>query len=109
MSFSPDGELLAATTLHAIHGWDVATRQLHVPPIHAREAVRHVDFLDNESIAFDGPGYEVTRWDLSRSRGEPSFRGHINWVSGFAHASAARVAATGSDDMTIRLWRGDFL
>jgi WD40 repeat protein len=108
LSFSPDGNLLAMTAMDTIQVWDLATHRLLVPPIPTRSAPRHVHFIGDRTLAFDGPEYEVTRWDLDDNRADkPSFGAHSNWIDAFAHAPAAHLVATGSNDMTIRLWPDD--
>jgi WD40 repeat protein len=108
VAWSPNGERLAATVSGQIHVWDLATRQLVVPPIPSRAATTFVVFTHDDRIVFDGPGYEATAWTLWNNVAEkPTYAGHSNWVGAFAHARLAGLVATGSEDGAIRLWRVD--
>lgn len=103
IEFSPDGTRLAANMGEEIQVWDVETRA----PIASVPANGQLfGFLDNDHIAFQGPGYVVTRWRLGEQTAtEPPFSGLAARVTAFAHAPAAGLVATGAKDESVRLWR----
>lgn len=108
LDYSPDGTRLALTANDHIEVWDLAGRELVVPKIATRPPTTFVAFTGNSRIVFDGPGYEATAWELSDNRVEPlTYGGHTNWVVSFARSDSGGMAASGSEDGTIRLWQAD--
>lgn len=108
VAWSPSGQRLAATVNDHVQVWNLATRQLVVPPIPARSGTTFVAFTDEDRVVFDGPGYEATPWSLSNNAAEGStYGGHSNWVGAFASSHVSGLVATGSEDGAVKLWRVD--
>jgi WD40 repeat protein len=107
VAFSPDGTLLAASSLGEIRLWNVATGQPEGEPLRGHEGiVWDLAFSrDGTRIVSGGSDKTVRLWDVATRRQiGPALQGHTDEVYRVAFSPDGTQVASGSLDATVRLW-----
>ncbi|WP_165231673.1 PD40 domain-containing protein [Aquisphaera insulae] len=106
LSFSPDGDTIAAATATPeLRLWDVATGRERPPFRGHRRTVHGVAFSpDGKWVATGSLDKTVKLWSATKGELLATFRGHTNAVKCLAFSPDGRTIASGSWDNTARLW-----
>lgn len=106
LNFSPDGKTLAASGASAITLWDVATgkrllaRSAHEMGVSTVAVSPDGKVLGSSSFAED----TLQLWDVASGKPVRLLQGHKAHVSACVFSSDSRLAATSSQDGTVRIW-----
>ncbi len=112
ISFSPDGEILASSSLGYVDGekkasvilWDVNTGD------QLRELIGHTGRVESISFSPDGPtlatgGWDEIRfWDVNTGETLQTLTRHAHKVSSISFSPDGSMLATGSRDGAVLLW-----
>jgi WD40 repeat protein len=106
LAFSPDGELVASTTiqgplqlLNAANGEEV--RQFG----EAKQVIRRFTFSpDGKFVAATDTARVVHLWETATGAEVRTMKGHREWINTVAFAPDGRSLSTGSDDTTVLVW-----
>lgn len=104
LAFAPEEDLFAVTVKEGVGLYTVPDLHLahRIPrPPTARGLV---SISPDGTLAFDGPGFGVTLWDIDRQRARAVLLGHTDHVYAARFAPDGRRVVTASADQTIRIW-----
>jgi len=106
VAFSPDGRLLASSTLHAkVELWDaVSGEHRRSLESHGRDVWGVAFSPDGRLLATGSVDKKVELWDPASGAHRRTLTGHADNVWGVAFSPDGRLLATGSGDTTVRLW-----
>jgi WD40 repeat protein len=106
VAFSPDGRLLASSTLHAkVELWDaVSGEHRRSLESHGRDVWGVAFSPDGRLLATGSVDKKVELWDPASGAHRRTLTGHEDNVWGVAFSPDGRLLATGSGDTTVRLW-----
>src|SRR5262249_26285761 len=96
LTFSPDGQHLAVVSRREVHIRAVADGRL--------ERTLQGHFMPLEGLATASWDNTAKLWDTDSGREILTLRGHTDVVRGIAFSPDGRFLATGSYDLTIRVW-----
>jgi WD40 repeat protein len=106
VAFNPDGNtIVSGSSDKTMRLWDVTNGNQIRQFVHT-SSVRSVAFSLDEKTIVSSNDKTVRLWDL---QGEPIghyFQGHESPVCSVAFSSDLKTIVSGSDDKTVRLWRG---
>jgi WD40 repeat protein len=103
-TFHPDGERIVVVSGPSVTIWDVAKGELQLTLPEQSPASIHATFSrDGKHLATTG-GDSAALWDVATGRLLVSFVGHTSQVNRIALHPAGTLAATASNDYTIRVW-----
>jgi len=103
--YTPDGKLLALSTLHGFGFWDADTgerRRFHADP--KLKVCGMTLSPDGRTIATGHDDGSVKIWDSETITEQAQLRGHTHPIWAVAFSPDGKTLATGSDDYTLRLW-----
>jgi WD40 repeat protein len=112
LKFSPDGSMLAGTSLRSerpdvvpVHLWDIARSRELRPIFTHQEYVRSISFHpDGKTLALAGGGSMIRVWDVATARELVARPGHYMRIRALAVSPADGTVFTSGDDGTIRQW-----
>lgn len=111
LDWSPEGSLLAITTVHGSGVFDVQ-RLLKLRALLSDVTPTSLAFSpDSRRLVTGGrdipesPQDTVTIWQVSDGSKLQTMIGHSEWVNAVDYSPTGEFVASGSDDATVRLWR----
>jgi hypothetical protein len=109
VAFSPDGQLLAASTLQGqLRLWRVRDGQLLMAFVGHTTGIDTICFSPDGKVLVSGSGDHTIRlWDVNTGRLLKTMAGHTNPVMSVRLSPDGKVLASGSRDHTVRLWNAN--
>ena len=103
--FSPDGNLVAASSDDTARIWDVNTKK-RVQTIKTRNSsIKSVIFSkDGLSLITGGMDNVIKVWDIKSGRCINTLIGHTGEINSIINNPQDNIIISGSDDYTIRIW-----
>src|SRR5262249_7196101 len=105
LTFSPDGQTLAAGPEAPIYRWPTATGR-ELPPLRGfAQWSRSLVFTDGgKSLLAAHRENTLVLWDLATGKELRHFKGHEAMVGGFSLSPDGKSVVTSGGDGTVRLW-----
>lgn len=104
-TFSPNSELLAASTTGQSFLWDVRTRQQVVSVSHGANSIASITFSPDSRILAGSSGRNgVLLWDMALRRDHGTIKGHADYVFDFTFSPNGTMLTTSCQDETVKLW-----
>ncbi|NTU49877.1 MAG: CHAT domain-containing protein, partial [Desulfobulbaceae bacterium] len=106
VSFSPDGKILATSSLDkSVILWDITTRRPLGEPFKAPSALRRVAFSPTgKMLAASSQDGTVILWDIGETSSSRILVGHSASANDVAFSPDGTILASSSRDKTIILW-----
>jgi WD40 repeat protein len=106
VSFSPDGQLVAASTMQGqIRIWRNRDGQLLMTLVGHTDEVNTICFSPNGQLLASGSSDHTVRlWDVNTGRMLKTMAGHTHGVESVCFSPDGKVLASGGLDQIIRLW-----
>ncbi|MFE1206255.1 trypsin-like peptidase domain-containing protein [Streptomyces sp. NPDC058762] len=114
LAFSPDGTILAVTTLgfrvserqeSEVQLWDVVKRRrLATLTGHTGQVTSLAFSPDGDTLATGASDATTRLWDARTGRSTATLTGHSGSVFALAFSPDGRILASGGEDRTVRLW-----
>jgi hypothetical protein len=111
VALSPDGKLLASGSLREVKLWNTETHELAASLPGVTENVRDLGFSPDGSLLAAAIGHtgkyvpcHVLLWNVRSGKLAGELKGHKACVTSVAFSPDGKSLATGSYDMTVRIW-----
>ncbi|KAG8775190.1 hypothetical protein FRC15_000715 [Serendipita sp. 397] len=107
IAYSPDGRSIASSSVGTVQIWDAKTGVAVSKPLEGRTGypIHYIAYSPDGRRIVGCGGLEIHIWDTKTgvAIGEPPEE-HIGWINSIAYSPDGRHIASGSEDMTIRIW-----
>ncbi|EDX87892.1 hypothetical protein S7335_5605 [Synechococcus sp. PCC 7335] len=107
VAFSPDGLVLASGGASGyLHLWHVKTKKAW-QLLDAQQPIRSIAFSpDGNTVAVGANDGNIWRWNYRTGESLQMLSGHTSWISAITY-SPNQMLASGSEDRSVRIWRGN--